>query len=68
MKYYEVLYENCFNKRYIALKCGKDKQTILDMPTNCFNGTKVIDVKETSFENFRKNEIKHFLDYGFSVS
>lgn len=41
---------------------------ILDMPTNCFNGTKVIDVKETSFDNFRKNEIKHFLDYRFSVS
>lgn len=64
MKYFEILYSNCFDKKYVALQCTEDNKP--NVPK--FNGCKLIECKETTFEAYRNNIIKFFKDYGFSVS
>ena len=64
MKYYEILYSNCFNNKYVALKACQNEN---EFKNYSFDGCKVIDFKETSFNDFRTNSIKHFKEVNFSV-
>lgn len=66
MKYFEVLYKNCFGDKYVTLKGGNSIEEVkINFPT--FNGCMLIDCKETSYQNYRSNTIQHFTQYGFSV-
>ena len=66
MKYFEILYKDCFGKRYVGLSYGNSIQEVKEkFPT--FNGCKLIDCKETTYENYISNKIQHFAQYEFSV-
>ena len=63
-KYFEILYKNCFDKKYVALKYGKSIEDIVKkIPSSC----KILDYKETTLENCKYNKIVYFTNYGFSV-
>ncbi|MGN1342047.1 MAG: hypothetical protein ACI4VL_02305 [Bacilli bacterium] len=63
-KYFEILYQNCFDKKYVALKCARNIEEIMkNIPSSC----KILDYKETTQENMRYNKIIYFTDYSFSV-
>lgn len=67
MKYFEILYKNCFDKKYVSMSYAEsEEEARKKFPT--FNGCKLIDCKETTCENYRHNKIEHFLQYNFSVS
>ncbi len=63
-KYFEVLYKNCIDKKYVALKCAK---SIDDMAKEIPSSCEILDYKETTLENIRYNTIVHFTNYGFST-
>lgn len=66
MKYFEILYKNCIDKKYVGLVCRNNiEEAIEKFPTS--NGCRLIDIKETTFEHYRSNTIQHFTQYGFSV-
>ena len=62
MKYFEVLYKNCFGNRLVAVV-----STINDNPTTPtlgfnfnWNGNQLVDYKEIDFNSFRHNIKKRF--------
>jgi hypothetical protein len=61
MKYFEVLYKNCFGKNLTALVVTQNESP--SIPTVDFNfnwnGNRLIDFKETDFDSYRHN-IKRF--------
>lgn len=61
MKYFEVLYKNCFGTNLIALVATQNESP--ETPTADYNfnwnGNRLIDFKETDFLSFRTN-IKRF--------
>lgn len=65
MKYYEILYENCFGNRYVALKAASG---IHEFINHCFAGVRIIGYCETNFDSYRHNKIKWFKDYNFSTA
>lgn len=63
VKYFEILYSNCFDKKYVTLQCTEGNKP--NVPK--FNGCKQIDYKETTLEAYRNNIIRFFTNYSFSV-
>lgn len=67
MTYFEILYHNCFNQKYVCLQYGETIEEVKkNFPT--FNGCRMIDCKETDYQNYKRNIIKHFVNFSFSVN
>lgn len=65
MKYFEILYHNWHGDKYVALRYGKTiEDTKRNFPTS--HGCKLLDIKETTFEDYRTNRIRFFTQYNFS--
>lgn len=67
MKYFEILYKNCFDKKYVGMSYGESEEEVRNkFPT--FNGCRIIDCKETTYEDYKRNKIQHFVQYNLSVA
>lgn len=67
MKYFEILYKNCFDQKYVGFSYGKSLEDVKEkFPT--FNGCRLIDCKETTYADYRVNKIRYFTQYNFSVA
>lgn len=67
MKYFEILYKNCFDKKYVGMSYGETEEEVKEK-FQTFNGCRMIDCKETTYENYKRNKIRYFTQYNFSVS
>lgn len=67
MKYFEILYKNCFDKKYVGMSYGETEEEVKEK-FSTFNGCRMIDCKETTYENYKRNKIRYFTQYNFSVS
>lgn len=66
MKYFEILYKNCFDQRLVGFACGQsEKEATEKFPI--FNGCRLIDIKETDYYSYRSNKIQHFIQHNLSV-
>ena len=63
VNYFEVLYKDCFQKLHVCL-IATDRKSPYDTDYSFatgFDGCKIVDFKETTFENFRSNKRKYFI-------
>lgn len=61
-RYYEILYTNCFGEKTVLLGVDTDDGTPVNYTDSGFNGTKIIEKAETTFEAYRSNTIHNLTE------